>query len=141
MQASVLRKRSRGFTLLELIVVITIIGLLGTMVVVKVGGVLFKANKTKVQADLRAIVKGAETFHALSGYYPETIEELVSGRDQNGEAVGTELELNKDPWGNDYVYELIDGKPHAMCYGRDGQIGGENDDQDYEYPESADAGF
>lgn len=126
--------RRAGFTLLELIVVITIIGLLGTMVVVKVSGVLGRANETKIKSDLQAIVRAAEQFQAMEGYLPQSLEELQRGSTEDGrETISIDKAL--DPWGNEYEYELRDGKPFAHCYGRDGQPGGEGDDLDYSYPE------
>ncbi len=128
------KKKKGGFTLLELIVVITIIGLLGTLVVVKVGGVLFKANSTKVKSDLKAIVNAANMWKAMKGYYPESIEDLVRGVDADGNQV-VQIEPQKDPWGNEYFYTIENDKPVAYCYGMDGQEGGEGDNQDYVYPE------
>ena len=128
-----------GFTLLELIVVITIIGLLGTMVVVKVSTVLGRANETKIKSDLQAIVRAAEQYQAMEGYLPQTLEELERGTTEDGRDT-ISIEKAQDPWGNEYEYELRDGKPQASCFGRDGQPGGEGDDADYFYPEE-DEGF
>lgn len=128
------RKR-HGFTLLELIVVITIIGLLGTFVVVKVGPAIMKTQKTKIRHDLKAIVEAAEMYYYMNGSYPASLDELASGTTEDGDpTIG--LEKTSDPWNNSYEYELIEGKPKAYCYGRDGESGGEGDDTDYEYPES-----
>ena len=129
------RREREGFTLLELIVVITIIGLLGTLVVTRVAPILFKANKTKIEADMRKIYEAAEMVHATSGSYPDSIDEMVNATDDDGnEEIGLG-ELPKDPWRNEYDYELRDGKPFITCWGRDGTQGGEGDDQDYFYPE------
>ncbi len=129
------KKRSAAFTLLELIVVITIIGLLGTLVVTKVAPMLFKANKTKIMYDMQKIYEAAKMIHASTGSYPESLDEMVGATDDEGrETVGLE-NMPKDPWQNEYGYELRDGKPFVSCLGKDGGEGGENDDQDYYYPE------
>ena len=46
--------------------------------------------------------------------------------------------MPRDPWGNEYEYEMRDGKPVVICLGRDANTGGDGDDQDYEYPETED---
>jgi general secretion pathway protein G len=128
-----------GFTLLELIVVITIIGILGTMVVVKVGGWTAKAKETRIKTDLKSIVHAADLFQAATGRYPESLEELKSGKTDaasgDGDS-GLSLQNTKDPFNNEYIYEIgSDGKPHARCYGKDASPGGEGDNKDYEEPE------
>ena len=114
-----------GFTLLELIVVITIIGLLATIVVVNVSGVGPKARRTKIDADLKQILNVAEMLHTSEGRYPETLEEMVNAKDENGNPkIASLKDYPKDPWGNEYIYEIVDGAPRVICYGSDGQEGG-----------------
>lgn len=131
------RIRSRqGFTLLELIVVITIIGLLGTLVVVNTTGITRKARVTKIENDLRAILDAAEMMYTSSGQYPETLDEMVNPKDDEGMAVvGGLRELPLDPWGNEYTYEMGNDGPQVSCLGKDGVEGGEGDDADFIKPE------
>jgi len=132
----------KGFTLLELIVVITIIGILGTLVVVKVQGWVDKARVAKIQNDLKAIVKAAEIYQISTGIYPSTLEELKAGKAPDGTDVGSSIEETKDPWGNEYFYEIgSEGKPRARCLGMDGVEGGEGPNKDYEEPQVSAAGF
>ncbi|MBI4586204.1 MAG: type II secretion system protein GspG [Planctomycetes bacterium] len=128
-------QRSRGFTLLELIVVITIIGIIGTMVTMKVIGYIGTAQKTRITTDLKTIYRAAETYYATLGTYPQTLEELKSGKGPDGQFV-VSIETDKDPWGNQYEYTMMDGKPHVRCNGKDGAPGGEGENQDYEWPET-----
>ena len=128
----------RGFTLLELIVVITIIGILGTLVVVKVQGWVGKAKEMKIKADLKAIIDAAEHYNLQFSQYPESIEAMKPGmKGPNGEDFASPIENVKDPWNNEYLYSVeSDGKPHARCLGRDQAEGGEGDNKDFEYPET-----
>ena len=128
----------KGFTLLELIVVITIIGLLGTLVVTKVAPILFRANKTKINSDMKTIYSTAKIIYTTSGGWPDSIEEMVDRTDDDGNDLEGLEEMPKDPWGNEYEYEMRDGKPVVICLGRDANTGGDGDDQDYEYPETED---
>ena len=128
----------KGFTLLELIVVITIIGLLGTLVVTKVAPILMRANKTKITSDMKTIYNTAKIIYATSGSWPDSIEEMVDRTDDDGIELEGLDEMPKDPWGGEYEYEMRDGKPVVICLGRDANTGGDGDDQDYEYPETED---
>jgi general secretion pathway protein G len=130
------RPYNRGFTLLELIVVITIIGLLGTLVVTKVIPVIFRAQRTKILADLKTIVDAAKQRKIATGSYPETLEELLQNKDEEGnEIIGSIERLEKDPWGNEYQYGIDDeGEPYAKCLGKDETEGGEGDDEDLVWP-------
>ena len=126
----------KGFTLLELIVVITIIGLLGTLVITKVAPILMRANKTKITSDMKTIYNTAKIIYATSGSWPDSIEEMVDRTDDDGNELEGLDEMPKDPWGGEYEYKRIDGKIVITCLGRDGRAGGEGDDQDYQYPEA-----
>ena len=126
----------KGFTLLELIVVITIIGLLGTLVITKVAPILMRANKTKITSDMKTIYNTAKIIYATSGSWPDSIEEMVDRTDDDGNDLEGLDEMPKDPWGGEYEYKRIDGKIVITCLGRDGRVGGEGDDQDYQYPEA-----
>lgn len=131
------RTLEKGFTLLELIVVITIIGLLGTLVLTNVAPMLSKGNTTKIKYDLQKIYEASTYFQIATGNWPESIDEMVNAEDDNGDEIPGSLERTpKDPWNNEYEYEMRDGKPLIICRGRDANTGGEGDDKDYEHPES-----
>ena len=138
-----LKKRSEGFTLLELIVVITIIGIIGTMVVVKVTGWVGKTKQMKIQTDLKAVVKAAEMYQLEFGVYPESIEDMQADTGPNGEKLTSKLDKVADPWGNPYYYQLGDtGEPMAYCLGLDQTEGGEGDNADfYEPPQTDNSSF
>jgi general secretion pathway protein G len=125
-----------GFTLLELIVVITIIGFLSAVVVVTTKGLPAKGRKTKINQDLRAIVTVAEAIYTDTGRYPESIESMVNFKNEDGTTGIAGLErYPKDPWGHEYLYEITsDGSPRVTCLGSDNQPGGDGEGIDTVLP-------
>ncbi len=130
------RSATAGFTLLELIVVITIIGIIASMVVVRTSGFVGKSRVTTATADIEAILRVAEAIYTESGRYPESIEDMIDAKDPEGRSYSATLdEYPKDPWGNEYVYEILDDGPVVTCYGADGEPGGEKDNADIIRPD------
>lgn len=131
------RKRG-GFTLLELIVVITIIGILASLVVVRTSGFGPRARRMKVESDTENILKVAEAIYVETGRYPETLEDMINATDANGLPLSASLdEYPKDPWGGEYTYELLDGKPSITCLGADNELGGEGENEDIIKPDTS----
>lgn len=135
------RSRAAGFTLLEMLVVLVIIGLIASLV----GPRLFaRVDSSKVQvAETQArMLRGAvETFRLEVGRLPTTEEGLdvlrTAPTDERarGRWRGPYLdeEVPADPWGNPYVYSIPgrDGMPFALySLGADGKPGGEGNDAD-----------
>ncbi len=117
-----------GFTLVELMVVIVIIGLLATVVIINVLPATDKAAITKAKADVGVLEQGVEMYRLNKLRYPSGSEGL--------QAVVAERyvkRLPKDPWGNDYRYAAPgrDGRQFDIySYGADGREGGEGQDAD-----------
>ncbi len=131
------KRKPGGFTLLELIVVITIIGILASLVVVRTSGFGPRARRMKVESDTANILKVAEAIYVETGRYPETIEDMINATDANGLPLSASLEdYPKDPWQGEYVYELLDAKPIVTCLGADNEIGGEGENEDIIKPET-----
>lgn len=63
-------KNQKGFTIVELLIVIVVIGILATLVIVTFSGIQQKARNTKRQTDINAISSHVEAFYASNGYYP-----------------------------------------------------------------------
>lgn len=74
-----LKNKQNGFTLLELLVVIGIIGLLASILVVNLTGARRRARDTKRIADIRSMQTAAEDYYGKNGKYPSAISDLVSG--------------------------------------------------------------
>jgi general secretion pathway protein G len=125
------RTRGRGeagFTLVELMVVIVIIGLLATVVVINVMPAQNTARLKKAEADIATLEQAAEMYRLNKMDYPDSgagLQALV--------AEGFVKRLPDDPWGNPYRYSAPggDGRPFDIySYGADGREGGEGDDAD-----------
>ncbi len=117
-----------GFTLVELMVVIVIIGLLATVVVINVMPATDKAAITKAKADVGVLEQGVEMYRLNKLRYPGGSEGL-----QAVVAEGYVKRLPKDPWGNAYVYAAPgrDGRQFDIySFGADGREGGEGEDAD-----------
>ncbi len=129
----------RGFTLIELMVVVVILGLLATMVMPKVLSKPEKARRTKAVAEIRIVQSALAMFKTDTGRFPTTAEGLpalvtdpgVPGYDKEGY-----LErVPSDPWGHKYIYICpgIRGKDYDLVsLGKDGEDGGSGDDADIE---------
>ncbi len=112
-------------TLLEIMVVITIIGLVMGAVVVAVMPQLACARQKRVFMDFANLKTALDLYKATTGKYPAAGEGL--------QALVTSKKLDhapKDSWGNDYVYTYEGGKFTITSYGADGAAGGEGDDAD-----------
>ncbi|NND65610.1 MAG: type II secretion system major pseudopilin GspG [Gammaproteobacteria bacterium] len=131
------RHTSRGFSLLELMVVIIIIGVLGGFAVQKFFPAIGKANKTRVEQDLRTIESSLSFFRLENFRYPtsdEGLEALVNQPGGNLPNWRPYLErLPKDPWGNAYIYAnpgTRGGEVDIFSLGADAAAGGEGDSAD-----------
>ncbi len=131
-----------GFTLLELIVVITIIGLFASIVVVSTRGIGPRARRARVVSDLQNIYKVAEALYNHTGRWPESIEAMVNARGEDGlPAIASLDRYPKDPWGNEYVYTIEGGVARVRCLGSDNAEGGEGEAQDLVYPPEEGANY
>ena len=118
-------RRQRGMTLIEIMVVITILGLIMAAVGVAVIPKLDEAKQDTARLDIANIQNALKLYYTKKGKYPDTGTGLKALVDtQNLERVPT------DPWGNEYVYMNEGGKPVLMSYGADGTQGGEGPDAD-----------
>ncbi|GAA4030706.1 type II secretion system major pseudopilin GspG [Actimicrobium antarcticum] len=129
--------KNRGFTLLELLVVIVIIGLLAAYVGPKYFAQLGKSEVVVARAQIDAFEKALDTYRLDLGRYPSTEEglsALLVKPDSAAKWNGPYLRkaLPKDPWGQPYQYRSPGLKSdfEVLSFGRDGQPGGSGEDAD-----------
>ena len=121
-------RRSKGFSLVELLVVMVIIGMLASLVVFKTRSYLIASKQNAAKAEIAKMVQALESFYAAHDRYPtndEGLEILVTGTEAFPDGL-----LNKvptDPWKNAYQYNSPGraGPFEVICLGTDGREGGE----------------
>lgn len=122
---------SSGFTLIEVMVVIVILGILAAVIVPKIMSRPEQARLVKVKQDILAIQSALDLYKLDNGRYPTTdqgLRALVTRPDtdpvpRNWKADGYLEEVPVDPWGELYQYTLENDKPHIFSYGSQGKEG------------------
>ena len=121
MQGNTARTRrplKRGFSLIEVMVVVVIIGMLAGAVALKVTDYMDSARVNRAKSDLATIVNGVEKYYLDHGGFPSNSQGLEKISVKN----------KTDPWGNPYQYNRPGqrGEPfEVICFGADGREGGE----------------
>lgn len=133
MQVGVRTMRQRGFTLIEILVVVMILGLLISLAAPRIMGRTDEARIVKAKADMRAIEEGLNLYRLDSGIYPTTeqglaalVEEPKTGeRPSHWRDEGYMERVPLDPWNHEYLY-ASDGRTYTLqSLGADGEEGGE----------------
>ena len=128
------RKRGQtGVTLIEMLVVVTIIGLFIALVGPKLWSNVDKAKITKARADIEGLMGALGTYKLDNGNFPTTEQGLIALRVKPGDAPQwngpyLDKDLSKDPWGHDYLYKFPGEHgdlPDIVSMGADGQPAGE----------------
>jgi general secretion pathway protein G len=131
--------KNKGFTLLEIIVVVTIIAILAAYIAPKVAGRVDDARISKAKSDIRVLESSLELYKLDNFLYPsgeQGLDSLVnkpSGQGtKNWRDGGYIKKLTKDPWGNDYLYLYpgSNGEFDVYSLGADATVGGEGESAD-----------
>ena len=132
-------RSNRGFTLLEIIVVVAIIAILAAYIAPKVAGRVDDARISKAKSDIRVLESSLELYKLDNFTYPSSeqgLDALVnrpSGENtKNWREGGYIKKLNKDPWGNDYRYQYpgSNGEFDVYSLGSDAAVGGSGEAAD-----------
>ena len=133
-------RRSRGFTLIEIMVVVVIMGILAALVVPKLMGRTGDARIVAAKQDIATLMGALKLYKLDNMHYPSTEQGLqaliakpTSGPTANGWKTGGYVDkLPKDPWGNSYQFLSpgIKGEVDIFSLGADGLPGGVADDAD-----------
>lgn len=126
------QRKQRGFTLIEIMVVVVILGILAAFVVPNLMDKPVQAKITKAKSDITVIESALDLYRLDNNRYPSTDEGLDALMDKPADAPawkegGYIKKLPKDPWGNDYQYlnPGIHSTIDIFSYGGDGADGGD----------------
>ena len=135
------KHNERGFTLIEILVVVVIIGILGAVIVPNLLGRPDQARITAAESDLRSLANALDMYRLDNFNYPSSdqgLEALVSKpsgfpEPKNYNPDGYIKKLPIDPWGSPYVYERTESGFNLLSLGADGTEGGEELNTDIRY--------
>ena len=136
-----MKKNKNGFTLIELMAVLVILGILATIVVVNVAPVFQRANLEKIKADMAQTDKALQLYKFNELSYPKTSQGLLALVIPSSELRNPFLypedgyisAVPLDPWGREYIYEnppRRSKKYDLYTLGADGMEGGNGEDTD-----------
>lgn len=131
-----------GFTLIEIMVVIVILGILATLIIPRFMGREEEARRTMARVQMESMETALKLYKLDNGVYPSTeqglqalVEPPTIGQAPRKWRKGGYLEKSrvpKDPWDNDYIYLSpgVHGDLDLISYGADGEPGGEENNKD-----------
>ena len=125
-------QHEQGFTLIEILVVMAIIGMLAIMVAPNIFNQQAGARRDAALSQISTLAAALDTYRLDVGQYPDSLEGLMENDSDSAAWNGPYLRraVPLDPWGNEYVYEATARQFSLISYGADGERDGEDDDAD-----------
>jgi general secretion pathway protein G len=135
MNSKKIYKKQQGFSLMELLIVMVILGMLAAIVGPALWNKLAGAQRDTAKTQISNIEVALDSYRLDTFKYPNSLEDLVKNASNNPKWNGPYLKkgIPKDPWGNDYQYQKPgqDGRNYDLySFAVDGVQGGEGDNAD-----------
>jgi general secretion pathway protein G len=130
---SVDRRQTGGFTLIEILIVIVIMGLLISLVAPTLFSKVSSSQRKTTMAQMQMISTALDTYRLDIGSYPDRLEELRRSERPGWDGPYMPRDIPADPWGNPYVYSITsegEAPYHLSSYGAGGLPGGADDEAD-----------
>jgi general secretion pathway protein G len=121
-----------GFTLIEILVVMAIIAMLAVMVAPNIFNQQAGAQRDAALSQISTLEAALDTYRLDVGEYPDSLDGLMRNDSDRASWNGPYLrrDVPKDPWGNEYVYDVNGRDFTLISFGADGSRGGEDNDAD-----------
>ena len=127
------RRRTGGFTLIEILIVIVIMGLLISLVAPTMFSKVASSQRKTSMAQMQMLSTALDTYRLDVGRYPEKLDELRKSDSPGWDGPYMPRDVPADPWGNPYMYSVTNGgeTPYTLSsYGAGGRPDGEDDEAD-----------
>lgn len=125
--------KNKGFSLMELMIVLIILGLLGSLVAPKLFSKVSSSKKKAAVAQMQMFETAIDTYRLDIGTVPANLQELRASSNPSWDGPYLPKAIPMDPWGKAYIYTIPgqNGNPYGiMSYGLDGQPGGNDENMD-----------
>jgi general secretion pathway protein G len=126
-------KKNKGFSLMELMIVLIILGLLGSLIAPKLFSKVSSSKKKVAVAQMQMFETAIDTYRLDIGTVPSSLEDLRSSNNPSWDGPYLPKAIPMDPWGKPYIYstQSTNGMPYSIkSYGLDGKEGGEGESED-----------
>ena len=126
-------KKNKGFSLMELMIVLIILGLLGSLVAPKLFSKVSSSKIKTAVAQMQMFETAIDTYRLDMGTVLPTLQALRRSESASWDGPYLPKDIPLDPWGKEYIYKVPgeNGAPYTiMSYGLDGQPGGEGENED-----------
>jgi general secretion pathway protein G len=122
----------KGFSLIEILVVMAILGMLAVMVAPNLFRQQAGAMRDAALSQISTLESALDTHRLDVGQYPQSLDGLMENESGRASWNGPYLrrEVPRDPWGNEYFYQLNGDEFILLSFGQDGERGGEDNDAD-----------